>query len=92
MHPMSTTLKDKEVKIRKERRCYSCWRKFQAGTIMRYWAGVYDGDFGAVYSCQTCQAIMLRQEPDEEGGYPEFFVANQLNPGQTPEDLLKTLK
>lgn len=58
---------------------------------MNYWAGKYDGDFGAVYSCMTCQAIMRYQEPDEDGGYPEYFVFNQLSPGITPEDLLLEL-
>jgi len=58
---------------------------------MNYWAGVYEGDFGAVYACVTCQAIMRYQEPDDDGGYPEFFVSNQLKLGQTPEDLLLEL-
>lgn len=88
---MGEQLKNKDVKIRKEQRCFSCWRKFPPGTTMNYWAGVYEGDFCAVYSCITCQGIMRYQEPGEEGGYPEFFVAYQLRDGQTPEDLLQEL-
>lgn len=89
---MSTTFKDKDVKIRKQQRCYSCCRKFPVGAILNYCAYEYQGDFGAVYTCKTCQEIMKLQEPDEEGGYPEFFVSEQLCGGMTPEQLLERLK
>lgn len=91
LQTMNHTFKDKDVKIRKEQRCYSCWRKLPRGTVMNYCVWTYEGDFGAVYCCMTCQAIMRYQEPDDDGGYPQLFVRNQLAEGQTPEDLLLEL-
>lgn len=85
------TIKDKEVKIRKERQCYSCLRKFPSGTIMRNWVGNYEGDFNSVYSCSTCDAIM-RLCPSDGEGYPERFVFEMLDRGQTVENKLHELE
>lgn len=82
---MSTALKDKWVTIRKEQMCYSCYRKFPIGTVLRYWVCIYEGDFGAGYTCPTCDKIMdLSPEDDYEIGYAHEC----LNEGQTPEELL----
>lgn len=86
---MSTTLKDKEVKIKKERQCFSCYRKFPIGTTMHYWAGIYEGDFSSVYLCLTCQKIM---DADSENEFPEGFVYDCLDKGETPEQYLEKLK
>lgn len=88
---MSETFTDKIVKIRKPHQCFSCFRKFEPGTEMRYWCGIYDGDFGSVYSCKACNEIMDRCEPDDDG-YPEGFVAYMLEKDQTPEQLLEKMK
>lgn len=88
---MSETIANKIVKIRKPHQCFSCFRKFEPGTEMRYWCGVYDGDFNSVYCCMTCDQIMERSEPDDDG-YPEGFVCYMLEDNQTPEQLLDKMK
>lgn len=87
---MSTTLKDKIVVIRKTRKCYSCYRIFDRGSEMRYWVGIYEGDFGYIYCCKTCVALMKHYDDDGEG-YPDGFVREMLDKGQTPEQLLLRL-
>lgn len=88
---MSTTLKYKEVTSRKQHKCFSCLRIFPPRTKLRYWVGIYDGDFGSVYNCVTCDEIMKRCNDDGEG-YPQGFVQEMLEKGQTPEQLLKEWK
>lgn len=85
------TLKNKDVKIRKARQCFSCLRKFEIGTVMNYWAGKADGDFYTNYSCLTCKEIMqLDPYPDE--GFPEGFVKEMLPKDFSPELYLSELK
>ena len=86
---MAVTLQYKKVRTRKEHQCYSCFRKFEPKTKMNYWAGIYEGDFGSVYWCETCDKIM---QLDEEFEYPEGFVHEMLDKNQTPEDLLNSLQ
>lgn len=86
---MNITLKDKDVKIKKERQCFSCYRKFPTGTIMHYWVGIYEGDFNSVYSCITCQKIM---DVDSENEFTEGFVYDYLGKGETPEQYLEKIK
>ena len=86
---MSTTLKDKEVTIRKPHQCFSCLRKFPIGTKMRYWVGTVDGDFNSVYICTICEQIMSF---DDENEYPEGYVTEMLEQGESPEELLKRLR
>lgn len=58
---------------------------------MHYWSGIYDGDFGSVHYCRTCEDIMNLSEPDDEG-WPEGFVREMLDKDQTPEQLLEVMK
>lgn len=93
---MSTTLTSKIVITRKTHVCFSCLRKFEAGVEMRYWAGIHDGDFNSIYSCCTCQKVMEwatsnNGYDDYYEGYPEGFVHEMLDHGQTPEQLLAKL-
>lgn len=78
-------LKSKTVKIKKERQCFSCYRKFPIGIKMAYCVGIVEGDFSATYSCMTCVEIM---NGCDEISFPEGFVADNLEKGQVPEDLL----
>lgn len=86
---MAITLKYKQVKIRKTQNCYSCLRKFEPGIKMTYWVGIYEGDFGACYCCDTCSEIMKFNKDEYE--YSEGYVDEMLNKGQTPEQLLNYL-
>ena len=85
-----TCLSNKDVKIRKDRKCFSCYRKFPKGTTMNYWVSIYEGDFCAVYCCLTCKEICNLVK--EEDGYPEGYVGETLEKGQTPEQILATIK
>jgi hypothetical protein len=82
---MATTLKSKTVLTRKRHQCFSCLRYFQPGTKMKYWVGIYEYDFCASYSCMTCVEIM---NSTGECEFPEGFVREMLDEGQSPEDLL----
>lgn len=81
-----STLSSKNVKTKKEHTCYSCGRPFPKGTKMNYWAGLYEGDFCAVYSCMTCVEIM---NMSDETAFPEGYVYEILDKGQTPEQFLE---
>jgi len=83
---MATTLKSKTVITRKDHTCFSCLRKFPSGTKMSYWVGIFEFDFCASYSCMTCVEIM---NSTNEVEFPEGFVYEMLNKGETPEDLIK---
>lgn len=83
------TLKDKNVVTRKPHRCLLCMRILPAGSSMRYWVGIYEGDFCTSYSCQTCIQIIDLEQITE---YEEGDVKEMLYEHQTPEDLLCRLK
>lgn len=85
----ATTLTDKTIVTRIEHLCFSCHRRFPKGTTMRYWSGLYEGDFNSVYNCMTCQEIM---NMDSENEYPDGYVNDSLNKGETPEQYLQRLK
>lgn len=86
---MADTLKQKAVITRKAHQCFSCLRTFPPDTRMRYWVGVFEGEFTAVYACATCIEIMNLSRDSE---FPEGYVSDMLDTGQTPEQLLKKLK
>lgn len=87
---MTTTIQDKDVTISKPQHCLACLREFQAGTKMRYWAGLYEGVFNTCYTCQTCDAIMTIVELD---GYTEACIQEwcQSLKFDTPEQWLESL-
>ena len=87
-----TTLSNKTVVVRKQRQCFSCLRVFPTGTKMNYWSGISEGDFSSVYSCMTCVEIMnMPQDPDEDT-FPEGYVREMLEKGETPEQLIERWK
>lgn len=49
-----TTLKHKEVRIKKSRKCEFCGHIHEVGDKMISQAGVLDGDFGSYYMCLPC--------------------------------------
>ena len=87
---MIVLIKSNTVTTRKSHQCFSCLRTFPANTKMNAWAGKYQGDFNSGYSCMTCVEIMNSCE--DEDGYPEGFVNDMLEKGQTPEQLLEEWK
>lgn len=85
---MCTTFKSKDVKIKKQQQCFSCFREFPIGTKMRYWSGLYEGDFNSNYTCSDCREIMSRSDEHcFEGGY-----VNEMRDYKEPiEDCIKRL-
>ncbi len=75
-------------KTRKVHQCSMCYRKFQPGTTMHYWVGIYEGDFCYSRCCVTCQQLI---DHSTESEFPEGFVYESLNKDQTPEMLLEDL-
>lgn len=71
-------LKQKEVKIRKPRKCYGCLRTFEAGTTMEYLASTYEDGFWTCYHCESCTKIKQRFTHDDyedglaEGWFGEY--------------------
>ena len=49
------TLSHKEVKIRKEQRCFGCGRKFPIGTTLEKNTTVDSGIFTTTYWCDVCR-------------------------------------
>lgn len=86
---MSTTLRSSNVITKKVHRCFSCLRDFPKKTKMSYWVGVLDGEFSSSYSCNTCVEVMTLDNEDE---YPEGYVHEMLDRGETPEQLLALRK
>ena len=87
---MSTSLKYEIVTTKKTHECFACCRKFPEGSKMRYFVGIV-GEFSYGYSCLTCDEIMHMMDYDDDG-FPYAFVADELEKGQTPEQLLEILK
>ena len=52
---MQDTLSHKEVKIRKEHRCFGCSRKLPVGTILEKITTVDNGRFTTTYWCDVCR-------------------------------------
>jgi hypothetical protein len=88
---MSITLTNKIVQIRKPHICFSCLRKFEIGSKMRYWSGICEGDFGSSYCCIICDTIIDLLDIEEDY-YPEGYVDEMLNKDETPEQFLDNLK
>lgn len=82
---MCTTFKSKEVKIRKQHQCFSCFRKFPVGTKMNYWSGLYEGDFNSNYTCVDCQKIM---DDSDEHCFEQGFVDEMRNCKEPIEDAI----
>lgn len=80
------TLSEKIVTIKKKRQCFSCYRIFEIGEKMSYWVGICEGDFTTSYSCLTCKEIMSKSKGEDY--FPEGFVFEMLEKGQTPENLV----
>jgi hypothetical protein len=85
---VATELQNKTVITKKAHQCFSCYRKFPAGTKMTYFAGIYEGNFSSIYWCDTCDSIF---DLSPENEYESGFVDEMLEDGQTPEELLDIL-
>lgn len=89
---------NKIVTTKKAHTCFSCLRKFDAGTQMDKWSCVYEGSWNSGYTCMTCDEIHDIQRKidywmgDFVDGIPEGYVNECLDPGQTPEDYLLSIK
>ena len=70
----------KQVKTRKEHRCFGCLTKFPAGTSMSAETNVGDGHIYTIYICDGCKEFMSKYHEwcfdDLAGYYPEGCVAD----------------
>lgn len=69
---MCYTLTDKEVKIRKERRCWGCGFLKEPGNLMQYVVNVFDGNFGATYWCEVCYAYCCKNAESFYDGIGQY--------------------
>jgi hypothetical protein len=87
-------LRDGIVTTRKKRKCNACMRVFDKGTKMRTQVNTYH-DIVTWRECPTCTELLskFRQhfEDEYDGLCYEFCVADSLDKGQTPEQLLEEL-
>ena len=68
---MNTTLKCKEVKIKKDRHCFGCTKKHSSGKKMFYLVNIYEGNFCTSYWCDVCNGY-LQEIHEGEIGYGDF--------------------
>jgi len=86
-------LSDKIVTTRKRHRCDGCGRVFEPNTKMRTLTFAEDTIF-TWRECETCSILLtkFRDEFDDGSGICDrYCVADSLNRGQTPEQLLEEL-
>lgn len=81
-------------KTRKPHRCSWCHRKIPAGSEMKSWASIWEGEFCHGYSCITCDKIM--DYVDGTDGFEGGFVAEMLSYSvagapSSPEEILHNL-
>ncbi|GAB6429338.1 hypothetical protein [Bacillus cereus] len=68
-----TILEQKDVKIRKDRRCWGCARKFEKGRTLKVIKGVDDEGFFSTYWCRTCNTYWCKYMHDgDEIGFGEL--------------------
>ena len=89
---MIEILSDKDVKIRKPRRCIVCNRRSEVGTIMHCQVNIYDS-IAAVYNCMTCQALIKGKYLllNDEDGYDSDCLSESMDQDNfkgTPEEYL----
>lgn len=66
----TTELTNKVVKTRKHRLCDYCGEPINYGDLVRYRAGILDGDFFSVYEHQECYSALKRTDNEYlEDGY-----------------------
>lgn len=87
-------LSEKTVITRKPHRCHACQRKVEAGVKMSFQVNVFEGDINRWRTCETCTEIVsnhFKWLSDGDGYISEACVADALEKGQTPEQLLEQL-
>jgi len=79
--------------IRKDRHCFLCLRKTEAGNHMNKWTGRYEGSFFSDYICDTCEKLthIIDDYGDgfSQGDTLEYMDSHGV---KTPEDLLEKLR
>lgn len=74
-----TCLTHKFVKVKKERQCFGCLRKFPIGSRMKYVSGVMDGDICATYHCETCNKHLDYFRNTFEDEIEEGWMREEMN-------------
>lgn len=62
---------EKQVKTRKEHKCFTCLDLFPKGSIMHIHTCVNDGDFYSYYTCEDCEYLI--------DNYWSFISDNECN-------------
>lgn len=74
---MVTILKCKDVKIRKDRCCWGCARKFETGSTLNVIKSVDSDGFNSVYWCKPCSSYWSKyMETGDEIGFGELKSEN----------------
>lgn len=99
---MSDTYFDcKTVKIRKERVCFGCSRKFEPKQEMNIQTGIFNGYFYKTYHCLTCYEIQNLVSENYTDGYMDNWVQDEIRESkpysfigqlESPEIFLNQLK
>jgi len=74
---MCYTLKHKEVRIKKDRKCWACGDTTVAGRKMLYIVSKIDDHFSDSYWCEVCEAFMRCGAFDEGVTFEEFKGENE---------------
>jgi hypothetical protein len=51
-------LTSKYVTSRKNHRCFGCAQCIPSGTKVKYYAGIWEGDFSYGYICAVCEIVL----------------------------------
>jgi len=76
-------IQDKVRKVRKEQECIGCLTKFPKGSMLRYRAYTWDGDFNQDYLCTQCDKVMDDMHP---GDLEDGFTPGDLRNGWVDEE------
>lgn len=88
-------ISEKVVKIRKERRCFACFRIFQIKQEMCVVTGAEDGSISTAYYCKTCWEILNHHiKLYDNEIWPEHVINEMSDYGFSgnPEEFLEFLK
>ena len=74
------SLKYKLVKTRKPHRCDMCHLPIKVGAKVRYWAGIYEGDFFAGHAHLVCEHLHHEADYYDDG--------ELMDPGEFRREIL----
>jgi hypothetical protein len=86
-------LRDVVITTRKNHNCFCCGRLFPKGSRMKSQVNADSYQINNIWTCLTCEDLISKY-PDRficNGCFEDSCIADCLDEGQTPEDLLNKI-